>query len=356
MKTTLTFFLILICLILSNCTQIEKKSGSFTLQGGIIGQDTGRIVLQYGIYSTYHKDIAKISNGNFTFKGTVEEPTRAWINGGDELNSTEIYLEPGLMSATLTKDKYKDINLIGSKSQKELNKLNKLLESSKNHDSVLINFVLKNPKSYLTPYYLYFMAYTKARDVMFIDSLKAIFKGLDLSIQNSRYGRAVKGVIRINQNILEGATASEFKAIDLNNQPISLTQFKGKNVVLLDFWNSTCGPCRKGMIHLRSLYKQYHSKGLEIIAIDCYDKNKNAWISAINQDSTNMFHHVTTFFQTGEIINEDIILDFPGNGVGGGIPQTIVINKDGIVVGSWGGYSKENDDSLDKKLAETFNY
>lgn len=354
MKTTITFFLILFCLILSNCTQTEKKSDSFILQGEIIGQDTGMIVLQYGLLSTYHKDITKISNGKFTFNGTIEEPTRARINAGDELNSIEIYLEPGLMSATLTKDKFRDINLTGSKSQEELNKLNKLLEASKNQDSVITNFVLKNSKSYLTPYYLYIMASTKARDVVFVDSLKAIFKGLDPSVQNSRFGRAVTGIIRINQNITEGDTVSKFKAIDLNNQPISLTQFKGKNIVLLDFWNSTCGPCRKGMVHLRSLYKQYHSKGLEIIAIDCLDKNRNAWISAINQDSTNMFHHVTTFFQTGEIINEDIIFDFPGNGVGGGIPQTIVINKDGIVAGSWYGSTKENDDLLDKKLAETF--
>jgi thiol-disulfide isomerase/thioredoxin len=355
MKARITFLLILISLILSNCTSSKKEAKSYTLQGKIIGQDTGIIVIQYGLLSTYHKDIAKISNGIFTFNGMIEEPTRAWINAGDELNSTEIYLEPGLMSATLTKDKYKDINLTGSKSQEELNKLNKLLESSKNHDSVLVNFVLKNPKSYLTPYYLYSMAFTKARDVVFVDSLKAIFNGLDLSVQNSIYGRAVKGVIRINQNITEGATATEFKAIDLNDQPIYLSQYKGKNVVLLDFWNSTCGPCRKGMTHLRLLYKQYHSKGLEIIAVDCIDKDRNAWISAINQDSTNMFHHVATYFRTGEIINEDITLDFPGNGMGGGIPQTIVINKDGIVAGSWYGYSKENDDSLDKKLAETFN-
>lgn len=40
----------------------------------------------------------------------------------------------------------------------------------------------------------------------------------------------------------------------------------------------------------------------------------------------------------------------------GGVPQKILISKVGKVIGHWGGYSKENDDSLDKKLAETFNY
>jgi thiol-disulfide isomerase/thioredoxin len=355
MKSTIAYFLLLAGLILSNCSQSDKVTKSFTLNGEIIGQDTGTIVLQYGLLSTCHNCIAKISNGKFTFNGIIEEPTRASIIGGDALNSAEIYLEPGLMTATLTKDKYKEISLTGSKSQGELNKLNQLLDASKNHDSVITNFVLKNPKSFLTPYYLYFMSNTKARDVIFIDSLKSIFNGLDMPVKNSRYGRAVKGIIRINQNITEGAVATEFKALDLNDQPISLTQFKGKNVVLLDFWNSTCGPCRKGMAHLRSLYKKYHSRGLEIIAVDCYDKDKNAWISAINQDSTNMFHHVTTIFRTGEVINEDIYFDFPGNGVGGGIPLSIEINKDGIVANTWFGYSEEVDASMDKKLAETFN-
>ena len=348
MKIIFKFFLILICLILSNCSQKEKKAKSFNLHGKISGQDTGNIVLQYGYGSAFHQDIAEIKNGNFSFKGMIEEPTRAVINGGNELNRTDIYLEPGVMRVTLVKDKFKAIDLAGSKSQEELNKLNKLLESTNNHDSVLLNFVLKNPKSYLTPYYLQRLG---SNQVISLDSLKSIFKGLDLSIQNSRYGRFAKGVIRQKENILEGSFATEFKATDLNNQTVTLSQFRKENVVLLDFWASWCVPCRQSIPHLKALYKKYRSKGLEIIAVTCFDKNKETWLSAINEDSTNMWHHVATVFRNGETINEELALDYPM----GPIPRTILIDKDGKVLGSWEGYSKENEDSLDKKLAEILN-
>lgn len=349
MKTFHAFFLVLICIIFSTCTQTKNGTGNFTFQGKIIGQDTGTITMQYGILSTFHKDTAKIINGYFSFQGMIEEPTRAWIDGGDALNKTEIYLEPGVLSATLIKDKFKYIDLKGSKSQKELDRLNKVLESVKNQDSVLLNFVSKNPKSFLTPYYLQLL---EAKQAITIDSIKAVYANLDLPVKNSRYGRVIKGVIRKKENTSEGGIVSEFKATDNNGQIITLSQFKGKNVVLMDFWNSPCIPCRKAMPHLKSLYNQYHSRGLEIIAVDCYDKNKDAWLSALIQDSTSMFHHVATFFYTGEIVNEDIFFDFP---VLGGVPQTILISKEGKVLGHWSGYSKENEDSLDKKLAETFN-
>jgi thiol-disulfide isomerase/thioredoxin len=129
------------------------------------------------------------------------------------------------------------------------------------------------------------------------------------------------GLLRKHDNLLEGSIPSDFKAVDLNDQTVSLSQFKGKNVVLLDFWASTCPPCRNQIPHFKQIYKKYHPKGLEIIAIA---------------------------FLTGETINEDICLDYPIFGV----PKTILINKDGKVAGSWVFYSEENVKSIDKKLAE----
>ena len=113
------------------------------------------------------------------------------------------------MQVTLTKDKFKDVKMVGSKSQEELKELSKFEESMSNHDSIWLSFVLKNPKSYVAPYYLQKL---EANQVISIDSLKSIFKGLDLTIQNSRYGRLIMGDIRKKENILKGAFASEFSS------------------------------------------------------------------------------------------------------------------------------------------------
>jgi thiol-disulfide isomerase/thioredoxin len=346
MKTILKFSLILICLVSASCKNNEKSTNSFTIQGSITGLDTGTIVLQSGIFKAYHSDTAKIKNGKFSFTGEIIEPTRSRIIGGNALNSVDIYLEPGLLKVNLVKDQFKNVQVIGSKSQEELNKLNKLLDAVTNQDSVYLDFVLKNPKSFLAPYYL--QKYDIEKPIS-LDSLKSIFRGFDPAVQNSRYGRKVQGQIRKKENSLEGAIATEFKAIDIDNQIITLSQFRGRNVVLLDFWANWCVPCRKSMPHLKSLYNKYHSKGLEIIAITYYEKNKDNWISAIKEDSINMWHHLPTSFRNnGETINEDILLDYSISP----IPRTILIDIQGKIRGNWAGYTEENEESLDKKIAE----
>ena len=53
-----------------------------------------------------------------------------------------------------------------------------------------------------------------------------------------------------------GRAAPDFKLSDLSGQEISLTQFRGK-IVLLDFWATWCGPCRMTMPLLENLQKEY---------------------------------------------------------------------------------------------------
>jgi peroxiredoxin len=79
-----------------------------------------------------------------------------------------------------------------------------------------------------------------------------------------------------------GQTAADLSLPDLNGKLVSLSDLKGK-VVLIDFWASWCGPCRHNNPHLVKLYNKYHGKGLEIYGVSL-DENMNNWKKAVHHD------------------------------------------------------------------------
>ncbi len=68
----------------------------------------------------------------------------------------------------------------------------------------------------------------------------------------------------------------------MNGNLIRLSDLKGK-VVLIDFWASWCGPCRKNNPHLVKLYHKYHGKGLEIFGVSL-DDDHQSWKEAVSHD------------------------------------------------------------------------
>jgi thiol-disulfide isomerase/thioredoxin len=395
MKANFYNFLTFLLLVCSCTSQDAKNPCKFTLNGKITGQDSGIIILSYSPYSSIRiNDTALIKNGAFNFQGSIVEPTLAQIISENETSSADLYLEPGVMTINLTKNRFRDLKMTGSKTQDELIQLNLMLSpinknlsvlnkkrklitdsilNSQNSNKIIelqkeskelenqysrlrkelntayLKFVVGNPDSYVTPYYLDVL---KINGIIPYDSLKLIFYGLHQNIQNSIIGKKIQEEIRKKDNIQKGATVPDFKAIDLNNNTITLSQFKNNNVVIVDFWASWCEGCRAAFPHLKDLYKKYNPQGLEIVAFEYRDVNKETWLSAINHDSINMWHNIATIFQNGDTVNKGIIDNFPLPG----IPLTILIGKDGKVIGSWMGYSEQYVDSLDKKLSETFKY
>lgn len=84
--------------------------------------------------------------------------------------------------------------------------------------------------------------------------------------------------------------AKDFSAQDINGKTFSMSDYKGK-WVLLDFWASWCAPCRSESPNLKRVFAKYKDKGLELIAISC-DKNKENWLKAIAKDDVAAFRHV----------------------------------------------------------------
>ena len=65
---------------------------------------------------------------------------------------------------------------------------------------------------------------------------------------------------------LIGRHMADFSATDLDGNPISLQQYRGK-VVLLDFWAVWCGPCIGEMPNVRKVYDAYKDMGFDVIGV-----------------------------------------------------------------------------------------
>ena len=91
-----------------------------------------------------------------------------------------------------------------------------------------------------------------------------------LSKVHERLGNAeLTNEYRIKANpalALIGKTVPDFSATDLDGNPISLEQYRGK-VILLDFWAVWCGPCIAEMPNVKKVYDTYKDEGFDVIGI-----------------------------------------------------------------------------------------
>lgn len=70
-------------------------------------------------------------------------------------------------------------------------------------------------------------------------------------------------------------SAPDFSLEDLSGKPVGLSDFRGK-VVLVDFWASWCGPCKKELPELNNLLGKYSDSELAIVAVNIDKKRSYA--------------------------------------------------------------------------------
>jgi peroxiredoxin len=231
------------------------------LKGGIyrlaIGQKQLNLVLNGKEKKiTIEADLATLDKTNYMVKGAPD---------------TELYL--------------KTFNDIDAK-KSSLESVKKIIETAEN--PLLSMLLATQIRDFLTP--------------DFLDMHKALVTKLEKAYPASRYTADYSKGVTTFQNQIEmekvqaasvaiGQPAPDIALSNPDGKVMKLSDLKGK-VVLLDFWASWCGPCRRANPSVVAAYNRFKNKGFEIYSVSL-DKDRDSWVEAIKQDNLTWAYHVS---------------------------------------------------------------
>lgn len=144
-----------------------------------------------------------------------------------------------------------------------------------------------------------------------------------------------------NNPMAPGKPAPGFTEAYANGDSLSLSDLKG-SVVLLDFWASWCGPCRRENPSVVKLYKKYKEDGFTVLSVSL-DKKKAPWLAAIEKDQLIWPYHVSDLGGWNSRVPKLY-------GVRG-IPFTVLIDQEGNII-----RTKLRGQDLEIELARIFGH
>ncbi len=130
------------------------------------------------------------------------------------------------------------------------------------------------------------------------------------------YTEALQAELNKLSMLQPGQPAPDFTLHDLDGQSVSLSQFKGK-VVLLDFWASWCGPCIADLGTLRKIKEQVAAQPVVFLNISL-DANEAAWKQAIAKHEIKGVH----------VRSEQVAQAYNVSG----IPRYYLVDSQGLIV------------------------
>ena len=305
---------------------VSYAQGKYTINGNLLNAEGQKIYLSRGEFGNIETDSAVIANGKFTFKGEIDRPFQSGNlligNPMDYRNakSWQIAIEPLSINVSGDANKQDEVTVKGGKVQDELYNMNREMEAfrtplmklndayytqttkegkdsisklmepyQKQYAQYIQNFMNTRTNSYYATQFL-----NMEMSNMAYEDIKAIWEKFSPEVQ--KYGvsaKEVKSELETLAKVRPGCPAPDFTANDINGKPFTLSCLKGK-VVIIDFWASWCGPCRKSNPHMRELYAKYYKKGLDMVYVSDDDSNPAKWKAAVEKDQLvgDGFHHV----------------------------------------------------------------
>ncbi len=133
-----------------------------------------------------------------------------------------------------------------------------------------------------------------------------------------------------NTTIQLGQKAPELAFNNPEGNTIKLSEINKGRIVLLDFWASWCGPCRRANPELVRIYKDFKDKafkgarkGFTVVSVSL-DKAKEAWVEAIKNDNLSWPYHMSDLQAWRSKAAEIYGVSY--------VPQAFLLGPDGKVI------------------------
>lgn len=139
-----------------------------------------------------------------------------------------------------------------------------------------------------------------------------------------------------------GKMAPVFEELGLDRKTsYSLANLKGK-VVLIDFWASWCGPCRKENPNVVKTYEKYKNDGFTVMSVSL-DTDKDKWNAAIKQDKLTWDNHVSDLGGWNSRVGKMYGVN--------SVPFTVLIDQEGKIINT-----NLRGEALENELRKIFNH